>query len=214
MGTVKILQDKRVQLGLALGAFGVISFVVYVNRKKIGEVASTATEKIVSATKTTKAYSKQIINYLGQIGQATKAPRGIKNNNPGNINKTTKDGKPYLWNGEVPHEENTDSRFKQFYDFAYGVRALMLNLKAYFKNGKDSVRKIISTWAPASENKESTEAYINYVAGQLKVKPDSTLLPTEKTLSAIAKAIAKFENGTSTEWVSDATAKKAYSLLT
>lgn len=214
MKVSEMLKDKKVLWGLGLAASGIILFLVYKNRKKIAAVASSAAESITSAVKSTQAYSKQFINYLGQIGQAKSVPRGVKNNNPGNINKTTKNGQPYLWNGEVPHEENTDSRFKQFYDWVYGIRALMLNLKSYFKNGKDTVRKIISTWAPASENKEGTEAYIKYVSSQLKVTPDTVLSPTEKTLSAITKAIAKFENGVSQEWITDAQAKKAYSLLT
>jgi hypothetical protein len=192
-----IKKDKKTYWIIAGIAFaGIIGYLVYRNRKLIKTGASITTQTI-------KGYSKQFVNYLGQLGQIINAPRGIKNNNPGNINKTYKDGKPYLWKGEIPHEENTDKRFKQFYDFIYGVRAIILNLKSYFKSGKNTVRKIISTWAPASENKEGTEAYIKYVSSQLKVNPDSVLIENEKNLGLLTKAIAKFENGVKTEWVSN-----------
>jgi hypothetical protein len=207
MNFQQLIRNKRtyyVLLGVTAGA--VIIYLVYKNRKLIASTTGKAVSKA-------KGYSKQFINYLGNIGQVLTSPRGVKNNNPGNINKTMKEGKEYLWKGEVPHVENTDKRFKQFYEWVYGVRALMLNLKSYFKSGKNTVRKIISTWAPESENKEGTEAYIKYVSSQLGVKPDSTLVENEKNLGLLTKAIAKFENGTKTEWVTDAHVKEAVNLL-
>jgi hypothetical protein len=202
----KITKDKRTYIVLFVAVAGVAAFFIYKYRKAI---AGTATSTVQSA----KTYSKQFVNYLGKIGQAITAPRGIKNNNPGNINKTMKDGKEYLWKGEVPHAENTDKRFKQFYEFVYGVRALILNLKSYFSSGKNTVRKIISVWAPASENKEGTEAYIKFVSKQLNVTPDTALLPTDKTLGLLTKAIAKNENGQGTNWITDDHVSQALKLL-
>lgn len=213
MKATTLLEDKKVQAGIALTCAGLIFFLIYRYRKNIASMTDSAVDMIKATVTNVKGYSKPFINYLGKVGQLLTAPRGIKNNNPGNINKTFKSNAPYLWNGEVPHDENTDSRFKQFYDFTYGVRALMLNLKSYFKNGKDTVREIISTWAPASENKEGTEAYIKFVSKELKVNDSTKLAMTEKTLTALAKAIAKFENGVGTDWVDDSVAKKAYSLI-
>jgi hypothetical protein len=166
------------------------------------------------AKATTAKYSKQFINYLGKVGQALTAPRGVRNNNPGNINKTTKNGAEYLWNGEVPHAENTDGRFKQFYDYAYGVRALMLNLKSYFSNGKNTVRKIIETWAPAAENgKAGTEAYVQAVSKAVGVKPDTVLTFDKKYVNGLVKAIAQHENGSGDQWVTDAHLTKAWTLM-
>ena len=49
--------------------------------------------------------------------------RGIRNNNPGNLEKRTTD-----WQGKVPHPQNTDSRFEQFDTIEHGLRALMINV--------------------------------------------------------------------------------------
>lgn len=78
--------------------------------------------------------------------------RGLRNNNPGNIRK---DGTH--WKGEV--EPSRDAAFKQFESMAWGYRAMFKCLNTYSrKYGLDTIRKMISRWAPPSEN--DTDAYI------------------------------------------------------
>ncbi|MDD4970748.1 MAG: hypothetical protein PHT07_15080 [Paludibacter sp.] len=208
MSTIgRLIRNKRFQWGIALAAVGGILIVVYVNRRRLEKTAG----NIASiARATTAKYSKQFINYLGQVGQVLTAPRGVRNNNPGNINATST-----TWNGKVPATENTDGRFEQFYEFPYGVRALILNLKSYFKDGKNTVRKIIETWAPAAENgKASTEAYVQDVAKKVGVKPDTVITFDRKYIDKLVKAIGQHENGESQQWISDAHITKAWSLIT
>jgi len=211
MDLQKLSKDKRVYWGLGFTALGLVLIVSYLNRRKLSKAAG----NIVSAAKATTAkYSKQFINYLGQLGPMITAPRGVRNNNPGNINKTMKSGQEYLWNGEVPHVENTDGRFKQFYAYEYGVRALMLNLKSYFNSGQNTVRKIIEKWAPAAENgKAGTEAYVQAVSKAVGVKPDTTLTFDKKYVNGLVKAIAQHENGSGDKWVTDAHLTKAWDLM-
>ena len=72
-------------------------------------------------------------NYLNRTG----LPRGIKNNNPLNIILTNID-----WKGKIPKDQNTDQKFEQFENIAYGYRAAGRNLDTYFRSGKNTIRKL------------------------------------------------------------------------
>lgn len=94
-------------------------------------------------------------------------PRGIRNNNPLNIRIGN------TWLGEVPNP--TDSEFEQFVSPVYGLRAAFCILRRYIRRyGRNTVRKIVHSWAPSSEN--NCDAYIKIVCQQSKLDPDETLL--------------------------------------
>ncbi|WP_299795901.1 hypothetical protein [Ramlibacter sp.] len=119
---------------------------------------------------------------------AAQAPRGIRNNNPGNIVKTDRP-----WQGEML---GNDPRYSSFDTPEAGIRALAKTLTTYGeKYGLNTVQSIIARWAPASEN--DTGAYVNAVAGQLGVGPTQPLdLKNPATMSGLVQAIVKHENGT------------------
>ena len=78
-------------------------------------------------------------------------PRGLRNNNPGNIRRNSD-----VFQGE---KTSSDKEFKQFKSMAYGYRAIFKILSNYYRNYKlDTIRKIIGRWAPENEN--NTNAYI------------------------------------------------------
>ena len=82
-----------------------------------------------------------------------KETRGIRNNNPGNIEKS----KNNKWQGMA--ESQPDKRFITFTSPEWGIRAIariLINYKD--KYDLDTVKKIISRWAPPSEN--NTGAYV------------------------------------------------------
>lgn len=94
-------------------------------------------------------------------------PRGIRNNNPLNIRIGN------TWLGEVPNP--TDSDFEQFVSPVYGLRAAFCILRRYIRRyGRNTVRKIVHSWAPSSEN--NCDGYIKIVCQQSKLDPDETLL--------------------------------------
>lgn len=69
---------------------------------------------------------------------------------------------------------------------------LLLNYQKLY--GLDTHRKIISRYAPPSENQ--TQAYIQSVAAQLGITPDGKVDLTEiGTLTVFIKAIIRHENG-------------------
>lgn len=114
---------------------------------------------------------------------ADRTPRGIRNNNPGNIEY----GKFTRSMGAT----GSDGRFAVFESMEDGIRAAIALLQSYAARGIDTVQSIISKWAPSKEN--NTKAYVDAVAKQLGVSPDTHLNADQ--LSDVANAIFKHENG-------------------
>ncbi|MGM7764832.1 lytic transglycosylase domain-containing protein [Yersinia enterocolitica] len=132
---------------------------------------------------------RSVGRWLRGEGDATD-PRGIRNNNPGNINYVGQDGASL---------ERPGGRFAKF-DTAYdGLKAMARQLMRYFTGkttGKplQTLTDIISTWAPGSEN--NTEAYIAQLSKMLNVHPDAVLnLENPQVMSALMGGIIHHENG-------------------
>lgn len=116
-------------------------------------------------------------------------PRGIRNNNPGNIRHWAN------WQGLNPNGRNIDSAFCVFESPVFGIRALARVLINYKKiHGLNTVRQIVSRYAPPNENQ--TAAYIQSVAKQLGVYPDTIIDIEERSvLTVFIKAVIRMENG-------------------
>ena len=90
------------------------------------------------------------------------APRGIRNNNPGNIQKGVG------FSGEI---EGNDPALP-FATPEDGIRAVAVNLLTYQRqHGLDTVKGILNRWAPPSEN--DTGAYVQTVSRALGLRPTS-----------------------------------------
>lgn len=115
------------------------------------------------------------------------APRGVRNNNPGNIMKGGDN-----WQGEV---QGNDPRYATFETPEAGIRAMGKTLLTYQdKHGLNTVEGIIARWAPATEN--NTDAYVATVAKAMGVKPNEALnLRDADTLNNLTRAIIRVENG-------------------
>ena len=113
-------------------------------------------------------------------------PRGIRNNNPGNIRHSASQ-----WQGMAAQQ--TDPAFVQFVAPEYGIRALAKLLNNYAsRDGLNTVRLLINKYAPSNEN--NTEAYAQAVARALGVNPD-TVISVPQHLNALVEAIIQHENG-------------------
>lgn len=128
----------------------------------------------------------------GKIAPATGSPsgtgpRGMRNNNPGNLNFAGQAG--------ATKESGPGGRFAVFGSMQEGVAALVKQIGLYVKRGKNTIRKIIDTYAPAFEN--NTGAYIAAVSRALGIGPDDPL-DTNNTqqIMGLVQAIATHENGT------------------
>lgn len=117
-------------------------------------------------------------------------PRGLRNNNPGNIRLSST-----VWKGEM--RPSQDKEFCQFQTMAYGYRALIRLLQNYRKlHGCKTVADFITRWAPSCEN--NTTGYITRVCREMQV-PSSYVPNVEDkaTMCAFAAAISLVENGIS-----------------
>lgn len=116
-------------------------------------------------------------------------PRGLRNNNPGNI-RINGD----LFQGEV--RPSKDKSFKQFETMAYGYRAMFVILRNYIRNYKlDTIRKMISRWAPPEDNNH-TEAYIKAVSDYAGIPADDPINVNDREqMIRIVAGMSKVENG-------------------
>ncbi|EBQ4836125.1 structural protein [Salmonella enterica subsp. arizonae] len=119
----------------------------------------------------------------------TNSPRGIRNNNPGNIRWGDD------WKGLVPKEQRTDKAFCQFVTPEYGIRAMIVILRNYQrKHGLNTITDIINRWAPTNEN--NTQAYIDSVAKTTGTAPDQFVHTDDsRFMMKLLQAIIRHENG-------------------
>lgn len=119
-------------------------------------------------------------------GGDASAPRGVRNNNPGNLIQSD-----VQWDGKTP---STDSRYESFATPEHGIRAMALNAQHIQGTGKQTLSQIIPVWAPKSEN--DTAAYIADVAKQMNVDPNGNIdLQDPATLLSFTQAVIGHENG-------------------
>lgn len=114
-------------------------------------------------------------------------PRGIRNNNPGNIRHGDK------WQGLA--DKQTDAAFCVFKAPEWGLRALVKILRNYqTKHGLKTVESIINRFAPQIEN--DTSSYILSVCQVLDVKPRDVIDVFEPGIMInLLKAVIRHENG-------------------
>jgi hypothetical protein len=89
---------------------------------------------------------------------------------------------------------SADKAFKQFKNAAYGYRAAFVTLATYLSRGKNTIDKIIRSWAPPSEN--NTPGYIEKVERWSGVAKDKVLTAESgEDYVKIVIAMSRVENG-------------------
>lgn len=122
--------------------------------------------------------------------------RGIRNNNPGNIDWIADPAK--RWDGMIRIERADElpkgvrPRFGVFDAASKGVRAIARELLLDERRGVRTVRGLIDNWAPPNEN--NTSAYARAVADAIGAAPEQTI-DIKAKLPGIVAAIVKHENG-------------------
>jgi hypothetical protein len=132
-------------------------------------------------------------------------PRGIRNNNPGNIRIGSTD-----WKGKIPVSENTDGVFEQFEDFVFGTRAMIKLLSGYIDKGFNTVLKIVNRYAPASDG-NAPLVYAEMIADRVGVGVNEVLTADKATLKGLAQQMAIVENGA--DYVTDQIFNEAWNIL-
>lgn len=148
-----------------------------------------------NAVTTQQPSRAEALNAAHDVSGAYANVRGIRNNNPGNLQFAGQKG---------ASRENGSGRFASFQTPEAGIGAMSKQLDLHFngtsaaakKAGKplQSVNDIIHAWAPTSEN--DTAGYIARVSKTLGVSPTAKLnLQDPKVKTAFMKAIVTHENG-------------------
>lgn len=119
------------------------------------------------------------------VGGGGRMTRGLRNNNPGNI----EDGN---FAKSLPGYKGSDGRFAIFETPEDGVNAGVKLLESYAGRGVVTPAQVINRWAPPSDN-NPTQAYAKYVADRLGIGVNDPI-PAERRSEAF-QAINEFENG-------------------
>lgn len=115
-------------------------------------------------------------------------PRGVRNNNPGNLILTNEN-----WIGKIPRSQNTDGTFEQFTTIEYGIRAMAIDILGDVKQHNYTLAQLITEYAPPSEN--PTNTYINTIAANSGINPNVPLVFNNLVLAEVLRAMIDFENG-------------------
>ena len=120
-----------------------------------------------------------------------KSDRGLRNNNPGNIDWSPMWGKEGAKREILPNGK--EGRFARFDTPIEGLRAMAVQLKRYHNAGRTTIRKIIHPWAPSGDG-NNTEAYIQNVSRRTGFKADETFIASQENLKKLMDAMIKQEN--------------------
>lgn len=123
---------------------------------------------------------------LAASGVPLTATRGVRNNNPGNL----EDG---AFARRQPGYVGTDGRFAVFEDAASGIRAQeRLLTDHYFGRGINTVRGVVAKYAPASDGND-TARYAEFIAKRAGVSPTEPI--TDPAVQRkVAQAMRVFES--------------------
>jgi hypothetical protein len=133
-----------------------------------------------------------IIFIIYMMTKSTRITRGMRNNNPFNLNKGV-----VKWIGEIV---GTDIRFCTFVSLNAGIRAGLINLlNVYYKLGL-TLKEIIYKYCPPEDNKsksdltgiKTVENYVNVVSKRTGVGRDE--VPVKLKWLSIASAILYHES--------------------
>ncbi|EDR5177739.1 hypothetical protein CEH78_003724 [Salmonella enterica] len=118
---------------------------------------------------------------------ASKGVRGVRNNNPGNLEYAAQG-----WDGEL----TPDGKFSRFDTPEHGIRALAKNMRTYqSKHDLNTVAQMISKFAPPEDHND-TPTYIKAVAGMMGVDPNQRIDTGDvDTLTKLVNGIITVENG-------------------
>lgn len=124
---------------------------------------------------------------LAALPSSSNTTRGIRNNNPLNIEAREQ------WLGQI----GDDGRFIIFETPLHGFRAAGRIMKTKKGRGVRTIESIINEWAPPKndegEHENHTQNYINFVSEKTGFPADDIL--TDSSYPAVIAAMVQMENG-------------------
>lgn len=134
--------------------------------------------------------NKDFYDAANELNLSGDLPRGIRNNNPGNVEHNERN----KWLGLA--DPPSDGRYCRFTHPRYGIRAVVHLLLAYqTKYRFKTIAAILERYAPR-QDKNATDDYIAFVAKKAGKRPNDPISMRDySTAVAIVTAIIEFENG-------------------
>ncbi|EJT7000859.1 lytic transglycosylase domain-containing protein [Escherichia coli] len=129
-----------------------------------------------------------------QVNRSAYLSRGIRNNNPGNLNFAGQKG--------ATLESGPNARFASFPTMLEGIAALDRQVMLYLKRGKNTIDQIIDIYAPSSDgnNTSSYKSYLSQYTGLgVKEKIDGSNF---EIMRKLIQGIINHENGDAARAVS------------
>jgi hypothetical protein len=116
-----------------------------------------------------------------------RSPRGIRNNNPGNLNFAGQAG--------ATKEGGENGRFAVFESMRDGISALYRQIQLYFSRGVNTIESVVNKYAPADDN-NNVQAYIKQLVGATGKQADEKLSGEDtETVFKLIRGIINHENG-------------------
>ncbi|HGG6426262.1 TPA: lytic transglycosylase domain-containing protein [Salmonella enterica subsp. enterica serovar Kottbus] len=134
-----------------------------------------------------KVWPGGLQEYSNNVNRSAYLSRGIRNNNPGNLNFAGQKG--------ATLESGPNARFASFPTMLEGIAALDRQVMLYLKRGKNTIDQIIDIYAPSSDgnNTSSYKSYLSQYTGLgVKEKIDGSNFDVMRKL---IQGIINHENG-------------------
>ncbi|EFB5149860.1 lytic transglycosylase domain-containing protein [Escherichia coli] len=141
-----------------------------------------------------KVWPGGLQGFSNQVNRSAYLSRGIRNNNPGNLNFAGQKG--------ATLESGPNARFASFPTMLEGIAALDRQVMLYLKRGKNTIDQIIDIYAPSSDgnNTSSYKSYLSQYTGLgVKEKIDGSNF---KIMRKLIQGIINHENGDAARAVS------------
>ncbi|MFI0399662.1 MAG: hypothetical protein ACH34X_11300 [Thiolinea sp.] len=167
--------------------FGAVRFR---NLNGVASTGCTATNVGGYVEGATTMTNKDFYDAASELGLSGDLPRGIRNNNPGNVEHSPSN----KWLGLS--DNPSDGRYCRFDNPRSGIRAFVLLLLKYQTEYRlKTISAMLNRYAPRQDN-NATDAYIEHVAKAAGVKGKTPVSIRDfRTAKAIVTAIIEFENG-------------------
>lgn len=146
-------------------------------------------ERLKPDAKIRSDYRDYLNNYTSKsfLDPNSYTPRGIRNNNPGNLN--------FVGQAGATKESGPGGRFAVFRSPSQGISALAKQLQLYGSRGNNTLSGIVNKFAPGSDG-NNTAAYVAALSGSTGFKPNQSLnLNDPSVVGPLVTAIIKHENG-------------------
>ncbi|HBB9615324.1 TPA: lytic transglycosylase domain-containing protein [Escherichia coli] len=141
-----------------------------------------------------KVWPGGLQEFSNQVNRSAYLSRGIRNNNPGNLNFAGQKG--------ATLESGPNARFASFPTMLEGIAALDRQVMLYLERGKNTIDQIIDIYAPSSDgnNTSSYKSYLSQYTGLgVKEKIDGSNF---EIMRKLIQGIINHENGDAARAVS------------